>query len=298
MKAVACKLLPAVLLLLAPRAGLASFIALAPGGEIGVVTQGEAAVVAGRYAITNQGDEVARNVFATFQLGRCAFATERVSIEPDQAQEWSLDHSCALSDLACAGEEGDLCGGEELPLRGAFPLRITRHYEDVNGYPFSNVSVHRILVLDPGDAEPRETPTIEAEFHLDEGRHRDFSGFLELRNLTDIPRTVSVALVLPREVAGHTPASRVQLGPRSVEEIPIHLTTPWALDGSAYEVVAVLQWSTGTLRNMAAASHIVQVEQPSLAHYFFGVQAVAGAVALLLLALALVVLRRSRSGRP
>jgi hypothetical protein len=262
-------LLLALVLLSWPREGRAGVIALVPSSQLEVHTEGSSATFRGAYFLTNRGDEVAKEVFLVFGLGRWTFATGEGDVPPGETIEWKIEQPIPLERLACSAEADDPCAGQQLPLRGVFPLQVTRQFRDANGHPFTAVSVQTIRIggLDERSERQRSssaTPSLEPVFGVDETSASGLVGRLAVSNPAAVARAVSASLVLPLEYTSTTPPFLLELDAGGVAEAEIGLSRYNALLGSSYEVVAVLQWSEQGSRRTSLASAFVQAQGSDL----------------------------------
>jgi hypothetical protein len=271
------------LLLLFPSPSDARFIRILSDAQLEARAEAESVTLFGTYELENQGDETARDVFLAFELGTWAFTTEKRSLSPGVKHSGQINESFPLARLRCGTGDADLCAEQELPLKGAFPLRIMRHYQDGNGYPFSAVAVQPLKIGQLTEEQQYTTgvvglrPVVVMKGTSGEA----FSGTVEVRNLRDAPQTVSVALVLPSEFINMTEPFQLQIPPRGTASGPFQFGNDAGLTGSAYEVVTVLQWAEGGVRHTSSARQMVTVQKSSRAPYFIGVLVVALGVWLL-----------------
>jgi hypothetical protein len=215
----------------------------------------------GTYEIVNNGDETAKNVFPNLELGSWHWVGEPKTLAMKEKAVWNLDEILPGEKLAC--KAGDTCAGQNLPDHGLFPLLIRRHYEDMNSYQFTAAEVLNIVIGElTGEAmvSSRAKPLVAKLAFHENGN--SFGAKLELKNISQVPKKVSVAYFTSREIEVMTQPKIVELSGGAVNISDAELKNFSGLEGSSYAVFAVMQWEEFGVRNSLATSGIVRIEKP------------------------------------
>jgi hypothetical protein len=257
----ALPLAAAVLLLLPSARAAAGTIALVVTSTA-ELRDGELRVAA---TITNAGDEAASNVRPSLSfLGREALASAHESLGPRQSFETALA-------LPAPGLG-----------RGRWPFRLAIDYADAGYHPFQTLQVAAIVLGDPG-AVGLELIGIEPSPVTADGAVR-----VRVRNAAAGARETTIGLLAPRDLEVEDPSRRITMAPGAAAEVAFRLVPRTALAGSRYAVHAVVEYDEAGVHQALIGESIVEVRdrRPQLA------QALAAASAALMLAWAILLLRR------
>src|SRR4051794_11475111 len=91
-----------------------------------LVSGGKKILIFGKYSIDNQGDETAKAVFPSLEIGQWLWTGEPRDIDATKATEWPIEQSFDVEKLNCPA--GQPCSSVTLPTNGAFPVFVRRYY--------------------------------------------------------------------------------------------------------------------------------------------------------------------------
>ena len=250
-----------VLVLLSSNQVFAGHLTISGGATITTSFEDGKIKFKGSYQIDNSGDEDAQNVFPSFKLGQWSWAGDPRLIAPMNKEIWTID-SIISSDLL-SSEKDSSSAGLTLPLKGQFPLKILRHYEDLNGVPFSVADVTGISLgeLTSEERSALRVADVNSSF-ICEGDGKLFSCLLDLRNLSDSAKNISISYHTSQELQVKSVSQVVELGPRGQKYAESKIENINGLPGSSYAVFAVMQWSENGIRQEAHAAKVVSIQEP------------------------------------
>lgn len=216
--------------------------------------------ISGSYQIENKGDETAADVFPSFQLGEWSWAGAPKSLDPNKQENWKIDEKFSLEMLHC--DRDPACAGQSLPLQGVFPLFVRRHYADLNSYQYS---APEVMMVQLGDLQGKaltasRNKSLLARLSFEPGSS-DFHGRLEVRNLSNEKKKLSITYFTARELQVVTSPRVLELEPNSTSSAAVTVQNFSGLLGSRYAVLAVLQWEEEGIRNSFAASQVIAIMQ-------------------------------------
>lgn len=121
-------------------------------------------------------------------------------------------------------------------LPGSYPLILTMHYRDANQYPFSALSSQVIAYKEK--ALPLSLfASLKSATFWQKGEVQ-----LKVKNLASSAVKLKSSLVVPRELSVVTVPKIINLKDKSSQQVVFELENFSALDGSAYQVFAVLEY--------------------------------------------------------
>jgi hypothetical protein len=241
------------------------------------LTMSPAASLAGgtltvQLTVTNKGDEAAQSVVPTLRfLGKEARGKGKPALEPNETLQETLTLPAA-----------DLTSGR-------WPFGLAIDYTDANQYPFQALHVSTVETGSPPPAKvvvPKvETPAISGSG----------TAKVTVKNLTNAPRTATVALLAPDglEVTGTPPP--IELAAWEEKPVDATIVNRTALGGSRYPVFVTVQYDDGTTHQTAVAQSVVEILPP---RSFFAQQRNAlwvGAAVLVVLWIGFILWRRPGS---
>lgn len=213
----------------------------------------------GSYSIENKGDETAKEVFPSLELGHWSWAGDPKQLDQSKKETWIINTTIPLTELNCTAK--DLCAGLKLPLSGALPLLVRRHYQDLNGYRFSAADIELIEIGDiPGEARAAiRTPDLDGKLSFD-GDGQEFVGTVEFINASAEPRKVALGVHTSRELKVTGPAQVVEIPGNGTKKTRIVLENFRGIAGSSYAVFAIAQWEENGVRYSQKFSSAVRLE--------------------------------------
>lgn len=230
--------------------------------------------LSGSFELRNQGNESAREVFPEVEIGSWSWVGTPEFMTQGSKKEWKFEELVSVEKLACR-ENVSFC--TNLPARGALPVRIRRHYQDLNGYRFTSPDV---LTLEIGalTSEEQKTvriPSLDANLALGPPGQQ-FSGKLEISNLAEVRREVLVSAFSSRELNVEMRPEIVTVLPGNPVTLPVSITNFRGLDGSIYAVFAVLEWQEGAIRNSVHVSAGAAIARSSTTPNYIIIALIAG----------------------
>ena len=197
-----------------------------------VVVESELVVV-----VVNRGDEAAQNVSTEIVfLDRTHRSTTQEKLAPNQ----SMTVSFPL---------------DSRDLSGSYPAIITVHFEDLNAYPFSSVTVH------PVSFDATHVPRILGRL---KGGVLRTKRNLDLHIWNHSPEAISARcrVVVARELVATVPEEVVTVPGNGTRTVKIPLENFSVLPGSTYPAHALLEYDENGEHFCALASTTVKVERP------------------------------------
>ncbi|MDA0991479.1 MAG: hypothetical protein O3A51_12100 [Verrucomicrobia bacterium] len=222
--------------------------------------------------VVNRGDEAAKNVSARLEcFGHTISGPVIETMEPNQPRVLPVN-------IPTSG------------FNGTYPAIVLLGFEDLNGYPFSSVSVTTIRSPDA------QTSPLMAVFDPVKVRGRTEVP-LRIRNEADYPVTANYRVIVPRELIIENGEGTVVVPARGQAQIAVTIENFSAMNGSSYAVQAILEHDRDGLHYTANIGSVLQVfAASSTRSSSFWV--VVGAVVVVLVVVVLVQRRRSRRSRP
>ncbi len=232
--------------------------------EVVVGLDGDNVRISGTWTIANNGDEASRGVFPYLALGRWTWTGEPKEITNGHSERWEIRETFSRSKLECTS--GDICSGLELPIEGAYPLVMRRHYESIAGYQYSASDVIPVKIGNlSGEALAAvRAPSLQARLQLNEsnGIH---TGKFEVFNNSQQEVTVAVSFHASREIRVRTTTQTIKVPPQGQASTPAVFENLKGLAGSEYVVFGVAQWQEAQIRNTAIEHAMLKVGLPTKA---------------------------------
>ncbi len=212
----------------------------ARAGVISLVSEMELRPEGLRVTVTNRGDEAARDVQVRVDF---LDETELGSLRPELAPDAVLREELPF-DLSAA----------EVP--GNYPAVLSIEYTDLNGHPFSALSVQLLAI--------GEALRTDVYPHLPRQHSLKGSSVLpvELANRGERPRRVELALLTSKDIRVDDREREVELGPWAREKVEFRLENFSALEGSVYPAFALVSYLEDGRRYSGLASVPVAIETP------------------------------------
>jgi hypothetical protein len=148
---------------------------------------------------------------------------------------------------------------------GGYSLAILTEYKDANGYPFSSVSPYSIYLKQPVTSQV--AGTIQEQTLGTKGTAK---GTIDLRNLDDAEKTVSVKLYGPKELIINPSQKTIILPAKSQQKTEIEISSFGALSGSNYVVFAALDYEDAGIHHSSTATGMVKVVEQQESFSFSG----------------------------
>ncbi|MCB0394324.1 MAG: hypothetical protein KDD25_07180 [Bdellovibrionales bacterium] len=203
--------------------------------------------VEGEFELSNFGDEAAIEVFPEIEIGKWRWAGNPVKLMPQARNRWSLAAQVDLKDFAC---RKDTCVDNPLPQSGLFPILVWRHYKDLNGYPFSALTVERAII--GGVPEDRQNLLYSSplkQIVKVKSNGEAFVAEVTIYNSGSTEIEGVLSLFTTREVLIETKPMAITLDPQSQKTFDLEGKNISGLLGSVYQVYSVLEYRDGEFRN-------------------------------------------------
>ena len=194
--------------------------------------------------VANRGDEAARTVRVIVRLGD---STNQVTLAREISPGQTVSHR--LAPVAVPS------------VPGRYTAAVDLKYTDLNGFPFSAVSLADV------DVAPSTFPTNHPQYKMfavaelpDIRLARSGRLALNVTPLADQPITVTVRLILPSEFTADHPTQLLRLDPDASTNLVFNVRSVGALAGSQYAVCAILDWETNGVHRSTSAGGTIAVE--------------------------------------
>lgn len=230
--------------------------------NISAATEAGGIRLSGKYEIENKGDETANAVAPQLEIGSFIWEGDPRVLPQNKRETWQIDALIDPAKLQCTG--ADRCAGLPLPSAGNFPLLITRHYQDVNGYRFSAADVRNIVLGMPPDSKqqvPILNPAIDGKLGV-EGDGTSFTFKANLLNSSTQAKRIAVSFFTSRELRVLTPPQVVDIPPSGLVDVSGKVENFSGLIGSTYAVFIVTQWEENGLRNSSRLVAFASLKTP------------------------------------
>ena len=258
-------LAPMLLFVLFPKISEATFITIQTDNRVSV--EKDAAKV--HVEVTNKGDESAYNIRISAEIDGKAQSGPLQEIL-DVNKRYSLDLSSSL--------------GFKKP--GKYPVVITVDYTDQNQYPFTAIAIgyvdYRERVVGRVVGEMGVTPITLS------GRVK-----VKVKNLEQVENKIGVRLVLPKEFITQNSRKDVAVQPGKEEAVDFDITNVSSIQGSQYQIYAILEYEDARYHYANAISGAIQVEEKKSLLKVYKTPLIAFAVILVIVAVYLNLRRRS-----
>jgi len=223
--------------------------------------------------VANGGDEAAQSVAAVLGFrGQTVRGTLHQSLEPKQ----SFDETLTLPAEGLAD--------------GRWPFRLAVDYTDANQYPFQALQVQLVTAGSPPPAKVGVVG-VKASGGIAGSGDLDVS----LKNLGPDPRTVVVGAMVPDGLEATQPGAPVTLAGWAQQDLAIPVTNRTALPGSRYPVFVVVEYDDGPVHQAAFGQGVVDVVGEDSFLDRNRRWLVGGAIALVVLWIAVVVVAKLRA---
>ncbi len=184
--------------------------------------------------LENRGDEAAQNVSA-----RVMFQGEEYTTPPVNA-------------LPPSQPIGAMIGLRQGPTPGTFPAVITVHFEDLNAYPFSSVTILPIRI------EPAGPSPLMAK--LEGGKIRGKRALkAQLHNPSAQTIDATVQVVAARELIAEAPVARVEIPANGQARLSIPVENFSAMPASRYAIHLLLEHEADGRHYTTVTSATVQI---------------------------------------
>ena len=186
--------------------------------------------------IENKGDEAAQNVTVSVEyMGETAQSPAIRKLEPLLPR---------LLEFPIGVEE----------LTGTRPVIITVAFEDLNGYPFSSVTINQ---LRSGNApsSPLRVALANTTIHG--------HGAVKAKIFNDAPRTVNAKyrLLIPRELLSTNVTGTIKIAPKQKQRLELHLENFSAITGATYPIHFLLEHDERGIHYIAPGVSIVTIDE-------------------------------------
>ncbi len=263
---------------ISPPSARAGYLTISGQGTFEFTVEEEVVRLKGEYSISNSGNEAAHAVYPHFTLGAWQWVGEERQLKMGESTTWLIEEQFPVSKLLC--REDPSCRTLDLPTRGRFPLRIVRHYQDINGYSFSAAEALPVLIgpLSKEDRILIQLKKIKAKL-LIEGDGQEFEALFEVYNSYSEDKDLAIFLLTSQEIESPPAAERVSVPAGGSIRVRMKLKNFSGIIGSNYNVQTLLQWEDDGIRNTHTFGKGLQLLKQSNRNFF--VFALVGGVLLL-----------------
>ena len=191
-------------------------------------------VMSGHIEFVNLGDEKALDVFPELKIGSWQWKGDGHNLDPKQKHHWRIHKKASLSEWQCIEES---CKSFQLPLTGSYPMEFYRHYHDVNGYPFSSMTVEDVFV----GTEAVKLIELPLQGQLEVISHgSSFVANLSLENSSNEQLEALVTLRSTKAIAIPKNQEKIlDIGPHTKKTLTFHGETRKALLNSVHDIFAI-----------------------------------------------------------
>jgi hypothetical protein len=184
--------------------------------------------------LMNRGDEAAQNVSA-----HIAFRDTVIETPP-------------IASLAPNAPMSSVLGLPSGEVVGTFPAVVTVHFEDLNAYPFSSVTILPVRMGVPGQSALHAA--------LSGGKIRGQKTLrCRVRSQSDQALEIRGRVVMARELVTETPDFTLSLAPNGRDTVSIPVENFSAMPASKYAVHVVLEYDLNGAHYTTVATTPVQV---------------------------------------
>ena len=230
----------------------------------------ETVTISGHIEFVNLGDELALDVFPEMQIGSWQWIGEGHDLKPKEKYLWRFNEEASLSKLHCKEKH---C--EDFPLHptGVYPIEFYRHYNDMNGYPFSSMTIKYIFI---GIEKGAFTLPLQSQLQIT-SHGRDFTAILDLENTSNENLKAAITLRSTKAIAIFEGQEKMlDIGPHTKETLTFYGKTRKALLNSSHDIFAIvasnIKSSTknkGILRGIKILSSQYRVTKPKNTVYYW-----------------------------
>ena len=165
--------------ILVSNSTFAGIISIQGSPQLQFKLKGEFVTVSGDIEFVNLGNETALDVFPQLQVGSWEWIGDAYNLGPNEKHRWKIDVETSLSEWHCREKH---CKNFQLPLIGSYPMEFYRHYNDMNGYPFSSMMIKNIFI----GTETAQSPKLPLNGQLQITSHGNyFTANLSLESLSN-----------------------------------------------------------------------------------------------------------------
>jgi hypothetical protein len=148
---------------------------------------------------------------------------------------------------------------------GGYTLGVLTEYKDANGYPFSSVSPYSVYLKQPVTSQV--AGTIQEQTL---GTKGGVKATIELRNLDDQEKTLSIKVYGPKELIINPEEKTIKLAAKSQQTTDLEISSFGALAGSNYVVFAALDYEDAGIHHSSTATGMIKVIEQQDALSFSG----------------------------
>jgi hypothetical protein len=148
---------------------------------------------------------------------------------------------------------------------GGYTLAVLTEYKDANGYPFSSVAPYSVYLKQPVTSEV--AGTIQEQTLGTKGKAKVT---VDLRNLGDQEKTVSIKVYGPKEIIINPSEKTIKLAAKSQQTTDLEIASFGALAGSNYVVFAALDYEEAQVHHSSTATGMIKVEEQKETFSFSG----------------------------
>ena len=213
---------------------LAGTISIQGSPQVQFELKEDVVTVSGHVELVNLGDEMALDVSPELQIGSWQWKGDGYDLDPNQKHHWEIHERAVLSKWSCAEQH---CKDFQLPLMGSYPMEFYRHYHDMNGYPFSSMTVENIFI----GTEALSSPKLPLQGQLQITSHgKSFTANLSLENLSNEHLGVLVTLRSTKAIfISENQEKILDISPHAKKTLTFQGKTRKALLNSLHDIFAI-----------------------------------------------------------
>lgn len=232
----------------------ASFLQMRGEPKVELVDAGDHMVLKGEYAIHNEGDETAWQVFPVLGIDQYRWIGTGKNINPGQGFVWVLNERISTNDLCQEPKPGCQV---ELPSKGNFAVKVEKHYQDQNSYQFVVPDVFFV----PVKANLFSSLNMNMEIVAQGGEL--FEARYNLENPNSYPVKAAVTPLLPLEVRPLSTPVPVEIPANGQVSGIFQFENQKGLPGSHYLAILTAEWAHEGHRNSQYVSGGFQIPKSS-----------------------------------
>ena len=214
---------------------LAGTISIQGSPKIQFELKGEIVTISGHVELVNLGDERALDVFPQLQIGSWGWTGNAYNLDPNEKHRWKINTKTPLSEWHCKEKH---CKNFQLPLIGSYPMEFYRHYNDMNGYPFSSMIIESIFI----GAKTAQSLKLPLQGQLQITSYgKNFTAKLSLENLSTEDLEVAVTFKSTKAISIPEGQGKVlHIDPHTKSSLTFHGEMRKALLNSWHDIFAVV----------------------------------------------------------
>ncbi len=234
-----------MMIALIPQAAEAGTIALTGQPALRFYIDGDRLVLSGMFTIDNSGDEIAPEVKPEINVAGIKWVGDKRLLKPHQSEGWLIDASIPLQPEV---------------LEGAYPMIARISYSDLNGYPFSNVTVFPLTLGVPVLGTARLLP-LSVKVRMRPFSTQKFGADVMVYNLSQKLQEAKVSFITPKDLKVAPQSAPVKIEPGGFAGYQFNVENLTGLPGSVYLLYAVVEWKEDGRTQFSSTTVTFQLER-------------------------------------